>query len=90
MTAIITSLLLVAILLAPFGVVAALASASHHEGTLRWHLGQFPFSAPMVGRLYNEPYDADANRIDHELDAIRTRFEKNPVWPSSGVRGERR
>ena len=92
MTAIITFLLLSVVLLAPFGVVAALASVSHHDGTLRWHLGQFRWSAPMVGRLYIDggDRDADVRRIDHDLDAIRTGFERHPVWPSSGALGERR
>jgi hypothetical protein len=89
MTTIMTFLLLTAILLAPFGLVAALATASHRTGTLRWHLGQFPLYAPMVGRLFDNS-DADVRRIDHELDAIRTRFESQPSWPSSGVMGERR
>jgi hypothetical protein len=92
MTEILTFLLLVAVLLAPFGVVAALATASHRTGSLRWHLGQFPLAAPMVGRLYDDDRgrDADARRVGHDVDAIRTRFEEHPVWPSSGVRGERR
>jgi hypothetical protein len=34
--------------------------------------------------------DADERRINHDLDAIRTRFEQHAVWPSSGVLGERR
>lgn len=36
---------------------------------------------------FGEP---DAPRIQHDLDAIRTRFEEQPFWPASGVRGERR
>jgi hypothetical protein len=74
MTAIMASLLLVAVLLAPFGLAAALATASHRSGTLR---------------LFDDS-DADARRIGHDLDAIRTRFEEQPVWPSSGALGERR
>jgi hypothetical protein len=45
-------------------------------------------SAPMVGRLFDD--DRDAFRIEHDLDAIRTRFEKSPAWPASGALGERR
>lgn len=90
MTALITFLLLTVLLLAPFGVVAAIATASYRDGTLRLHLGQFTPRAPMVGRLYDDDRDADARRVDHECDAIRTRFETHPVWPSSGALGERR
>jgi hypothetical protein len=68
MTAMITVLLLTAVLLAPFDAVAA----------------------PLVGRLYDDGYDADARRVEHDLDAVRTRFEDHPVWPSPGVIGERR
>ena len=89
MTAIMTSLLLMAVLLAPFGLVAALATTSYRRRILRWHLGQFPFSAPMVGRLFDDR-DADVRRVNHDVDAIRTRFESQPVWPSSGALGERR
>ncbi|WP_319429687.1 hypothetical protein [Mycobacterium sp. RTGN5] len=55
---------------------------------LRLHADQFRVSAPMVGPLFDN--DADARRTDHDLDAIRTRFEQHPVWPSSGALGERR
>ena len=91
MTALITFLLLTVLLLAPFGVVAAIATVSYRDGTLRLNVGQFTPWAPMVGRLYDDDdRDADARRVDHECDAIRTRFEKHPVWPSSGALGERR
>lgn len=55
---------------------------------LRLHADQFRLSAPMVGPLFAD--DADARRINHDLDAMRTRFEQHPVWPSSGALGERR
>lgn len=55
---------------------------------LRLRTDQFRVSAPMVGPLFAD--DADARRISHDLDAMRTRFEHHPVWPSSGVLGERR
>lgn len=92
MTAIIIVLLFVAVLLAPFAVVSALASASRRSGMQHWHLGGFPVTPPMVGRLCDDPAhpDADARRLDHEFDAIRTRFEDHPAWPSSGATGERR
>jgi hypothetical protein len=55
---------------------------------LRLHADQFRLSAPMVGPLFAD--DADARRISHDLDAMRTRFEQHPAWPSSGALGERR
>ena len=42
----------------------------------------------MSGRLFED--DRDAFRVGHDVDAIRTRFEQQPCWPSSGVAGERR
>ena len=41
--------ILTAVLLAPFILVAAIASRSHRDGYLRFHLDQFRFAAPMVG-----------------------------------------
>ncbi|MCV7216189.1 hypothetical protein H7J51_12950 [Mycobacterium crocinum] len=57
---------------------------------LRLHAGQFRVSAPMVGPLFVDGGDADERRVNHDLDAVRTRFEQHPTWPSSGVLGERR
>ena len=59
---------------------------------LRLHADQFRVSAPMVGPLFDDGAgrDADERRTNHDLDAIRSRFEHHPVWPSSGVLGERR
>lgn len=34
--------------------------------------------------------DRDAERAWHDADAIRTRFERQPFWPSSSATGERR
>ena len=90
MTAMITFLLLTVVLLAPFGVVAAIAAVSHRDGSLRLHAAQFMIAAPPVGRLSDDGHDADARRVEHDLDAVRTRFENHPVWPSPGVLGERR
>lgn len=87
MTALIIVLVVTVLLLAPFGVVA---SAAHRDGTLRLHVGQFRVSVPLVGHLFDDGRDADERRIGHDLDAVRTRFEQHPVWPSSGVLGERR
>jgi hypothetical protein len=41
-----------------------------------------------LGRLFED--DPDRFRVAHDLDAIRTRFEQQPVWPASGATGERR
>lgn len=90
MTAILTLLLATVVLLAPFAATAAITSVSHRDGTLRLHSRQFRVGAPLVGRLYHDGYDADARRIEHDLDAVRTRFEQHPSWPSPGVLGERR
>ena len=76
------------ILIAPFAVAATLSWAAHRAGYLRLHTDQFRFAAPMVGRLFED--DARRVRIEHDVDAIRTRFEQQPSWPDSGVRGERR
>jgi hypothetical protein len=90
MTAMITFLLLTLVLLAPFGVVAAIAAVSPRDGTLRLHGAQLVVAVPPVGQLYHGVDDADARRVEHDLDAVRTRFENHPVWPSPGVLGERR
>ncbi|WP_167097247.1 hypothetical protein [Mycobacterium sp. DL592] len=87
MTALIIFLGLTVLLLAPFGIVAAV---SHRDGTAGLHRTNFMVAAPLVGRLYRDDDDADARRIAHDLSAIRTRFEEHPVWPSPGVLGERR
>lgn len=76
------------ILMAPFAVAALMAWAAHRTDGLRVGLDQFRVSAPMRGRLSGG--GADAPRMEHELDAIRTRFERQPVWPMSGALGERR
>lgn len=76
-----TALALLA-LIGPFAVAAALARAAHRAGHLRLHLGQFQLAAPMAGRLFEG--DRDLPRIEHDLDAVRTRFE-----PDSGTLGQR-
>jgi hypothetical protein len=75
------------ILIAPFAVAAALSWAAQRSGSFRMHLDQFRLAAPMGGRFFD---DRDTFRVEHDVDAIRTRFERHPVWPSSGVLGERR
>ncbi|MHA0289346.1 hypothetical protein ACXYX3_23250 [Mycobacterium sp. C3-094] len=76
------------ILAAPFALAAALTWAAHRSGVLRLHRDQFRISAPLAGRLFTD--DRDLMRIEHEADAIRTRFERQPSWPSSTATGERR
>jgi hypothetical protein len=84
MTVVVTTL----ILMAPFALAAAISWAAHRSHALRWRIDQFAASAPMVGRLFDD--DRDMYRVEHDADAIRTRFESNPVWPASGAMGERR
>lgn len=81
-----TTALTILILIAPFAVAVALTWAAHRSGTLRMRLAQFRVGAPF-GRIFD---DRDAFRIEHDLDAIRTRFEQQPFWPPSGALGERR
>jgi hypothetical protein len=83
-----TTALTISILIAPFAVAAWLSWAAHRCDSLRIRFNQFRWSAPMVGRLFED--DRDGFRIAHDVDAIRTRFEKQPVWPTSGATGERR
>ena len=77
------------ILIAPFALAAFLSWAAHRSGSLRLHLDQFRWSAPMTGRLF-EDRDSDSLRVQHDVDAIRTRFEEHPSWPLSSASGERR
>ena len=82
-----TTALTFLILTAPFVVAALLIRSAHRSGSLRLHLDQFRFAAPMGGRLFE---DRDTLRVQHDVDAIRTRFEEHPMWPSSSATGERR
>ncbi len=66
------------ILMAPFVVAVALSWTAHRSDGIRGGRG----------RLSGD--SSDAIRVEHELDAIRTRFEPQPAWPTSGVLGERR
>lgn len=88
MPAIVATLLFTSALLTLFGIVVAIGAAAHRNGVFRLSHKQFRISAPMTGRLFDD--DADSRRIEHDLDAIRTRFENHPVWPSPGAMGERR
>jgi hypothetical protein len=76
------------ILISPFAVALALGWAAHRSEAFRVRFAQFRWAAPMSGRLFDD--DRDGLRIAHDVDAIRTRFEQQPFWPASGVRGERR
>lgn len=79
------------IMISPFAVAAALSWAAHRSDALRIRIDQFRVSAPMVGRLFDiDPPDYEAYRVEHDLDAVRTRFEKNPSWPTPSALGERR
>ncbi|OBB06221.1 hypothetical protein A5662_10060 [Mycobacteriaceae bacterium 1482268.1] len=62
------------ILIAPFVVAGSLSWAAHRSSVSRG--------------LFED--DRDGFRIAHDVDAIRTRFEKQPFWPASGATGERR
>ncbi|MGE2722012.1 hypothetical protein [Mycolicibacterium celeriflavum] len=83
-----TTVLILLILVSPLLVACALAWAAHRVGDLRLVRYQFRMAAPMAGRVFDS--DRDMWRIEHDLDAIRTRFEQQPAWPSSGAVGERR
>lgn len=73
--------------LAPFPLAAVLIAVASRRGELRWRPHQFRAAAPMSGLL--DGLDADARRSQHEIDAIRTRFEHQPTWPGSGAGGAR-
>jgi hypothetical protein len=73
-----TVVLAVLILASPLAVAAVFARAAHHSSR----------AAPMAGRLFED--DRDRLRVEHDVDAIRTRFERQPAWPSSSALGERR
>ena len=88
MSTVVSFLVLAFVLLAPFGLVAALARGAHGHGYPWLHRDQFRFAAPLAGPIFAD--DADLRRIDHDVDAIRSRFEQSPTWPDAGVRGERR
>lgn len=76
------------ILVSPVAVAVALGWAAHRGNVLRFDLAQFRVGTPLAGR-FDVP-DYDAFRAEHDTEAIRTRFEQHPVWPSGGVLGERR
>jgi len=65
------------ILTAPFAIAVALSWSAHRR-------------RPMRTYLAGVAEDRDDYRVEHDLDAIRTRFERSPLWPASGAKGERR
>ncbi|KAA0097508.1 hypothetical protein CIW49_16670 [Mycolicibacterium sp. P1-18] len=65
------------ILSAPFALAALLSWASHRNDTAR-------------RALLREFGNPDYYRVMHDVDAARTRFEKQPQWPTSGATGEHR
>jgi hypothetical protein len=83
-----TTALAFLILIAPFAAAAAFSWAADRSDSLPSRFDQFRWSAPIVGRLFEN--DRDGFRIAHDVDAIRTRFEQQPFWPASGATGERR
>lgn len=68
------------ILISPLAVAAAVGWAAQRSNILRFRLDLFdiPFN------------DYETYRAGHDLDAVRSRFEHHPSWPSAGVLGERR
>jgi hypothetical protein len=83
-----TSALTFLILISPFAVAAALMWAAHSTGSLRLRLDQFRMAGPMSGRYFED--DRDTFRVEHDIDAVRTRFEQQPFWPTSGAMSEGR
>jgi hypothetical protein len=83
-----TTALTFLILISPFAVAAALMWAAHSTGSLRLRLDQFRMAGPMSGRYFED--DRDTLRVEHDIDAVRTRFEQQPFWPTSGAMSEGR
>ena len=72
------------ILISPFAVAAAVGWAAQRGNVLRFRLDLFDLAFGVNQRDY------DTYRAGLDLDAIRSRFEHQPAWPSAGVLGERR
>ena len=75
-----TVALALSILILPFAVAAAVSWAAHRGNVLRFRLDLFDLEMP----------DYETYRAGHDLEAIRSRFERRPSWPSAGALGERR
>ena len=82
-----TALITLAIL-APFLLGTFLIRAAHRQGILRLSPDQFRIAAPLAGSF--DADDRDGLRTQHDIDAIRSRFEEHPAWPTSSASGERR
>ncbi|MDV3128794.1 hypothetical protein M1247_28075 [Mycobacterium sp. 21AC1] len=78
------------IIVSPFAVAAALSWAAHRGDALRIRLDQFRVASPLAGLLGADAANYEVYRAERDLDAIRTRFEHHPTWPTPGVLGERR
>lgn len=65
------------IMSAPFAFAALLTWATHRDDSAR-------------RSLLADFDDRDGYHVQHDVDAARTRFERSPRWPASGVMGERR
>lgn len=87
-----TTALTFLILIAPLAVAVALSWAAHRNGSLRLRVDQFRMAGPMSGRFFGSDLvdDRDGFRVDHDIDAVRTRFERQPLWPASGASSEAR
>ncbi|CDQ47175.1 hypothetical protein [Mycolicibacterium neoaurum] len=83
-----TTALITLAILAPFLLGAALIRAAHREGHLRFTADQFRIAGPLTGSFHAE--DRDSLRTQHDIDAIRCRWEHAPAWPTSSASGERR
>lgn len=68
-----TTALALLILIAPFAVAAVLSWVARRSGSLRARIDRLRVSAP-IGRFFDR--DRDGSRIEHDLDAVRTRFEQ--------------
>jgi len=87
-----TTALTFLILISPVVVAAAFSWAAHRTGSLRFRIDQFRMAGPMSGRFFNADSadDRDLYRVDHDIEAVRTRFERHPSWPASGSLSEGR
>ncbi|MDX1889881.1 hypothetical protein [Mycolicibacterium sp. 050158] len=65
------------VLSAPFVLSALLSWASHRNDATR-------------RALLREFGNPDYYRVLHDVEAVRTRFEREPSWPVSGAMDERR
>jgi len=83
-----TTALTFLILISPIVVATALSWAAHSTGSFRLRLDQFRIAGPMSGRFFED--DRDTFRVEHDIDAVRTRFEQQPFWPTSGAMSEGR